>query len=236
MYSINDTVRVRFDQKPVLGEDEKTDMRGWQGVVTEVERFIGHGEYITVSFDSYTLRAFPRKYLMFCAQLDQHFWLASFKASEIEKVPARDKPSDRERAKNLLLASETWVQMHASWVRISALLIKVREESEYLDAWWTFLEEEFKDPVRAMYVGPAFDQIYFGAEVTVTEILDFDLSWGVFVQVDLDGNPMDIPLYMLEIMEEGARTLALRDYALWHIEEYIPEHMGRFRGFGASDQ
>jgi len=46
---------------------------------------------------------------------------------------------------------------------------------------------------------------------------------------------MEVPLYMLEIQEEGNHTFGLRDYALWHTDEYIPEHMGKLRGFGSSD-
>lgn len=235
MFSVNDHVRIKNGPKPILTDDEKTDMRGWQGVVTEVVVAAGYGEVVTVRFDSYTLRAIPRTYLVSCAQYESEFWRSEFRSSELEKVPPRDKPDDWIRIKNILITSETWIQTVASWKRINAFLLEIKLEAEFLDAWLMFLNAEFDNPVRAMYVGRAFDHIYFGAQVTITEILDFDFSWGIFVQVEFDGHTMDIPLYMLEIQEEGPHTIPLRDYALWHIDEYIPEFMGRFRGFGSSD-
>ncbi len=235
MYSINDHVRVKDGPKPVLGEDEKTDMRGWQGVVTEIRQITSFGTYVTVRFDSHTLRAMPRTYLVTCAHFESEFWISEFNVDELEKVPPRDKPNDWKRIKNILLTSETWVQTVDSWKRINEFLVEIKQEADFLDAWLVFLDTEFENPVRAMYVGRAFDQIYFGAQVTIIEILDFDFSWGIFVQVEFDGHTMDVPLYMLEIQEEGPHTLPLRDYILWYVDEYIPEFMGRFRGFGASD-
>jgi hypothetical protein len=64
---------------------------------------------------------------------------------------------------------------------------------------------------------------------------DMRHTWGIFVEVEFDGHTMEVPLYMLEIQEEGNHTFGLRDYALWHTDEYIPEHMGKLRGFGSSD-
>jgi len=235
MFKVNDIVKVKNMPLPVLAEDHKTDMRNWQGVVTEVHHASEDVTYVVVRFDSLTLRELPKAFLVYSAKLEEIFWEYAFRATALEKTEARDKPNDWKKVKKLLLASETWVQAVASWKRIDDLLLEIGSESDYLDGWLMHLDAVFQDPVRAMYTGSAFDHIYFGAQVTITEILGFDHTWGIFVEVQFDGHTMEVPLYMLEIQEEGNHTFGLRDYALWHTDEYIPEHMGKLRGFGSSD-
>jgi len=210
----DDSVVVRPEvAHPELG----TDLRGWQGRVTEVNLGEEVGELVCVEWDSHTLQKMPPAYIEE-AEKDGLDWTRTWliPAALLPAEP-RDTPADATRVATELSKRYEWSFLGEQGLRIQQVLAGNMDDTEDLQTWTEYLGQNLAFPFDAEVIdfqeqGP----LQTGDVVTVNRIRVVDDTHGIIVAVTQAGNPYDFPLYDLEVMDENSRNyLLVDDYGTW---------------------
>jgi hypothetical protein len=203
----------------ITDPDSGLSIGGWQGRVAEITEDDHGNLWITLSWDSITLKGMPRSYVEESEEegLD---WKTYFLAAEdIEPARARDAEEDAAKARLELMRDVAWLDLGEEGRRIQQVLAGIDPDDDRacLEAWEEYLEKNLPFPFEATVdetVGNG--PLNFGDRVRVHGISLLDEQYGIIVKLRRGRKRFDHPLdFLAPVDMEPSAAQAISDYSVW---------------------
>ncbi len=173
------SVRVKAGIKD---EDFDADLGGWQGRLTDKPE----GGYITIAWDSITLRAMPAEMITACEVEGLDWETYGLAEDDVEPAPERDTPADVEAAIAELKKLHAWDYLgdEAELIREVLAGLDPDDEAAILEAWADYMQVHMTFPFEAKIDevqerGP----LQAGDKVRVSRITEIIEPYGILVDV-----------------------------------------------------
>ena len=210
---LGDSVRVKVGY---ADDDFDLDIGGWQGRITEI---IDEGKTVVISWDSVTVRNFPKTYLADCAE--QGFGWSEYYigVDDVEPTSPRDKTEDVNEISGELENEYHWHMIGPEGEDIRQVLAGIDPEDEraQMERWGEHLEKVLTFPFEAKVTefqdrGP----LRGGDIIQVHGITHVDGHYGVTVNLGHGRKAYDFPLCDLTPTDEASSNYTpVCTYAVW---------------------
>lgn len=217
MVNINDSVVVKAGLKDP--DYPKYDIGGYQGRVSQVCK---DDQYVTVDFDSITLKSMPHEYIASCFLDGAEFYKIDLLCSDVEKVAPRDSTDDVSNVIKDLECNFAYLDLDDGGIVQSVLKdIHLDDYDAAYDRWYSYLDNEIKFPLKASVFERTFHTIPLGDEVEILKMTDIDDDYGILCQVRHDRHPVIMALADLEVNDKKSKEYKkLEAYSLWYTNKY----------------
>ncbi|MEW6742566.1 MAG: calcium-binding protein [Planctomycetota bacterium] len=213
---LGDSVVVKAGvQDPDFG----TDLGGWQGRITDIERSEQEGVLITITWDSVTLKGMPGSVIERCEEEGMSWTECVLLADDVEGTKPRDSDQDAGQVTAELADKYAWSALGEQGRRINRVLTSgdpVDEENEF-DAWERYLKAHLVFPFEAK-VNEHQDRgpLPIRGRITLTGIGPVDEYYGIMVNVSQGRSEYTLPLCDLTVVERRSTNhQPVDDYCTW---------------------
>lgn len=210
-----DVVRV----KPgVQDADFDSELGGWQGRVTEVDR---KNNFVTIAWDSHTLRQeMSSEMVTACEEQGLDWAVYGLSMDDVEPGKARDRRSDVQKAVDEIARRHAWDWLGTEDARIPEVLqgIDPEDEAAQFEAWHAYLQEHLTLPFEAeVYEFQERGPLQAGDRVRVEQLLFVDIPYGSIVRLQRRRRRYDFPLCDLDALDEDSENhKVVEAYRIWY--------------------
>jgi hypothetical protein len=215
-FKLGDSVIVKAG---TLDPDFNTDIGGWQGRITEIERDSDTGQtLLTIQWDSLTLKAIPSAAMEHSEEAGLDWTSMCLYDTEVAPVSPRDDLEDVAEMQLTIGEIYAWAYLGEQGRLIGKILQDAgSREMDRFAAWARYLEDHLSFPFEAkVSESQSRGPLRFNDQVTVKAIRDIEEMYGILVDVQVGKRKYVFPLCDLEALNQNSPLYELVDaYAVW---------------------
>jgi hypothetical protein len=212
-FKVGDSIVVK---QGVLDPDFGTDLSGWQGRISEIDR---QNNLVSIDWDSVTLKNIPDAVIDECEEDNLNWARMYLEPTEVELTQPQDTEEDVAAIIEQIESQHRWSYLGEEGKGIQAVLAEVDPDDEMaaLVAWEEHLQKVLSFPFEA--VVDEFQErgpLRAGDKVTVQSIVHVEGLYGILVKLKSKRRRYDFPLCDLEATEPNSSNYRfLREYVVW---------------------